>query len=60
MPSEFGHVLNKGVELLTNMPEPRGMSFAACAKVEVNRALSAVTRRHRTRFIAYPSSSSIY
>ena len=57
--SEFGHLEGKEVMPL-NMPEPRGLGFIMCAKVDTDHASDTVTRRSRTGFFAYLNCTSIY
>ena len=47
-PSEFSHVMKKGLELPASVPQPRSVGF------------SIRTRRSRTRFIVCSNSSRIY
>ena len=42
------------------MPEPRGLGFTMCAKVNADHASDTITRRSRTGFLVYLNSAPIY
>ena len=42
------------------MPEPRGLGFVMCAKVDADHALDTITRRSRMVFLVYLNCAPIY
>ena len=57
--SEFGAVQGKE-EVLSNMPEPRGLGFVMRAKVDADHASDTMTRRSRIGFLVYLNCAPIY
>ena len=57
--SEFGSVQGKE-EIPSNMPEPRGLGFITCAKVDADHASDTMTRCSRTGFLVYLNCAPIY
>ena len=57
--SEFGTVQGKE-EIPSNMPEPRGLGFIMCAKVDADHALDTITRHSRMGFLVYWNCAPIY
>ena len=57
--SEFGSVQGKE-EVPPNMPEPRGLGFEMCAKVDADHTLDMITRQSRTGFLVYLNCAPIY
>ena len=57
--SEFGTEQRKE-EVLSNMPEPRGLGFVMCAKVDADHASDMITRHSRTGVLVYLNCALIY
>ena len=47
-------------EIPSNMPEPRGLGFTMCAKVDADHASDTITSRSRMGFLVYLNSALIY
>ena len=52
---EFGHINGKE-QLPPEMPEPHGVGFTICAKVNADHASDTLTRHLRTSFLVYINS----
>ena len=57
--SEFGAVQGKE-EVPSNMPEPRGLGFIICVKVDEDHASDMMTRCSRTEFLVYLNCAPRY
>ena len=57
--SEFGAVQGKE-EIPPNMPEPRGLGFTMCTKVDADHTSDTITRHSRTGFLVYLNCAPIY
>ena len=47
-------------EIPSNMPEPRGLGFTMCAKVDADHASDTITRCSRMGFLVYLNCALIY
>ena len=56
--SEFGHLGFK--DMLSNMPEPRGLGFTSRAYVDADHTGDTITRRSRTGFMVYLNNAPVY
>ena len=57
--SKFGHL--QGIEELPpKIPEPHGIGFIVVAKVDVDHAANAITKRSRMGFPVYLNSALVY